>query len=415
MTAHNLISIEEALAAILKSVPTLNQPPYESVPVAEALNRITSHNITAPQNIPPFAASAMDGYAVNSEDHIFRDQPPFRLPIQGQSLAGHPYGTELIENCCIRITTGAVLPVRANAIVIQEDAELAAEHIELSVTPRQNAHIRSIGQDVKIGQLVLPAGTQMGALQLGWVSACGLDKIEVKRKLKVAIFSTGDELVTPGDKLSDGEIYDANRLVLQQLTAPLPLDVEDLGILPDDEEALTRVLEGAAKNSDLVLSSGGVSIGDADYVKEVVSGMGELEFWKIAIKPGKPIAFGKIGKAVFFGLPGNPVSAIVTYLLLVKPALEKMCGKATHNAPLKVSAILDRSLNHLKGRTEYQRATYRQSSSGTELYVSVNEDQSSNRFASFRNCNCLIELSAEAGPPSAGDRVSILPLTGLLA
>ena len=414
MISQDLISIEQALNEILGKVPAPSSPPFEIVHLAQALHRVTSCSITAPINIPPFAASAMDGYAVNSADPIFEGQPPFHLPIQGQSLAGHPYDAELKQDSCIRITTGARLPARTNAVVIQEDTVEGTQYIECSLIPDKDAHIREIGQDVKSGQLILPAGTQLGALQLGWMSACGIGSLKVHHKLRVAIFSTGDELVAPGEMLREGEIYDANRLVLEMLAAQLPLDIEDLGILPDDENTLTSVLTQAAKKSDLVLTSGGVSVGDADYMKKVVSEIGQLDFWKIAIKPGKPVAFGKIGKAVFFGLPGNPVSAIVTYLLLVKPALEKMCGKLIQTVPLKVSATLENALNHSRGRIEYQRGTYRQGSTGTDLFVRVSEDQGSNRFASFRNCNCLIELPADSGSPDAGDKVIILPLAGLL-
>jgi len=414
MIAQNLISIEEALRTILKSVPAPTHSQEETVSVAQAHNRINSRNIIAPLNIPPFAASAMDGYAVNSQDSVFKGQSPYRLPIQGHSLAGHPYSAALKNNQCIRITTGACLPARSNAIVIQENTVPGDGYIESSISPGRNAHIRDIGQDVKHGRVIVPAGTMLGALQLGWMSACGIDSLSVHRKLRVAVFSTGDELVAPGKKLSEGEIYDANRLVLQKLASQLPLQIEDFGILPDKEKVLTEVLTTAARNSDLLVGSGGVSVGDADYMKKVVSEIGRLEFWKIAIKPGKPFAFGKIGDSMFFGLPGNPVSAIITYLLLVKPAIEKMCGSATLNTPLRVSATLEQPLQHSQGRTEYQRATYRQCSSKADLKVSVNEDQSSNRFASFRDCNCLIEIPADTGSPVAGERVTILPLGGLL-
>ena len=408
------MSIEEALQSILKAVPHMLNSAFELVDTVAAHNRICSHDITAPLSIPPFAASAMDGYAVNSEHALFRAQPPYSLPVQGSSLAGHPFEGVLEANCSIRITTGAFLPAGADTIVIQEDATRNAEKIQITSAPEKNVHIRTVGQDVTVGQLIFSKGTRLGPLQLGWLAACGIGSVNVFRKLKVAIFSTGDELISAGKTLAAGEIYEANRLVLVKLAERFPVIINDLGILPDNENRIRSALTTASSESDIVLSSGGVSVGDADYVKDIVSEIGQLDFWKIAIKPGKPVAFGSIGKAVFFGLPGNPVSAIVTYLLLVKPAIEKMCGKADVDTPLKTVAILDGSISHSPGRTEFQRATYYQDSASGTLYVSVREDQSSNRFASFRECNCFIELPADSIPPANGDRVTILPLGGLL-
>ncbi len=414
MNTQNLMSIEYALQLILKTVPPMSHSAYEPVNIDAAHNRICSHDITAPISIPPFAASAMDGYAINSEDPQFTGAPPYQLRVQGRSLAGHPFHGELQKNCCIRITTGACIPARADAIVIQENAIRTSEQIEISHRPEKNAHIRNVGQDVGAGQLILSAGSRLGALQLGWLQACGIASVNVLRKLKVSVFSTGDELSSTGKSLAAGEIYDANRLVLIKLMEHFPVIISDLGILPDDEDTIRNALGAAAEKSDIVLSSGGVSVGDADYVRNIVSEIGHLELWKIAIKPGKPVAFGKIGKAVFFGLPGNPVSAIVTYLLLAKPAIEKMCGKSNVDSPLKTFATLEGSISHSPGRTEFQRATCYQDSAAGGLQVSVSEDQSSNRFASFRDCNCLIELSSDSKQPVTGDRVTILPLEGLL-
>ncbi|MBV1906093.1 MAG: molybdopterin molybdotransferase MoeA, partial [Pseudomonadales bacterium] len=264
-----LMSIDEALEKILTSAP--DKPQYSSFEsniyksLTDSHLRITARDVTAPLNIPPFPASAMDGYAVASSDNIFTEEAPYLLPLQGKSLAGNPFTKELLPNQCIRTTTGACLPDRADSIVIQENVVIKNDNIQILTKPEKLDHVREIGQDVKHKQLLFPEGTQLGPLQLGWLAACGIPEINVYRKIRMAVFSTGDELKEPGSTLKAGEIFEANRLVLEKLGNTLPVEITDLGILPDDEKQISDALKTAAKDADIILTSGGVSVGDADY------------------------------------------------------------------------------------------------------------------------------------------------------
>jgi molybdopterin molybdotransferase len=262
------------------------------------------------------------------------------------------------------------------------------------------------------GAPLCEAGRRLGPFDLAWFTACGLTTIDVRAKLRVALFSTGDELRSAGEPLQTGQIYDANRFVLQQLLRDAPVALTDLGILPDDPTRIEATLRDAAAAHDAVLTSGGVSVGDADYVRDIVERLGRIEFWKIAIKPGKPFAYGRIGDCHFFGLPGNPVSTIVTFLLLVKPILAQLAG-ANAEVPPTVPAQLEIDVAHDKGRVEYQRGTF--ANVAGKLVVAPTSDQSSNRIGSFRGANCLIEIPRDCGNLARGSNVAILPLTGLLS
>jgi molybdopterin molybdotransferase len=326
-------------------------------------------------------------------------------------MAGAPYSDTVTENHAVRIFTGAVVPARCDSVVIQELAERNGVEITLQQAPQRGANIRPPGHDVRLGERLIDAGTRLGPFDLAWLTACGEQTVCVHAPIRVALFSTGDELRDPPAELEAGQIYDANRLVLTELLRPLHVQLDDLGIVADDPNAIETMLRVAASDHDVVLTSGGVSVGDADHVRSVVERLGRIEFWKIAIKPGKPLAYGRIGDCQFFGLPGNPVSTIVTFLMLVKPALATLLG-ARITEPLRAQAILRAEIQHDAGRVEYQRGVF---STGVEgLEVVPTSDQSSNRLGSFRGANCLIEVPSNNGNLDVGSRVSILPLNGLL-
>jgi molybdopterin molybdotransferase len=257
----------------------------------------------------------------------------------------------------------------------------------------------------------MPAGTRLSPFQLARLAACGMPQVSVRKPLRLTVFSTGDELRDPGQPLADGQIYDANRLLIRHLLAGMPLQVADLGILPDDPARIRTALAAAAADTDVLLTSGGVSVGDADHVRAVVESLGELRFWRIAIKPGKPVAHGRIGRTVFFGLPGNPVSTVVTLLLLVKPALWWLAGGPS-DAPPRMSAVLADAIEHSPGRAEFQRGRLEQRAGAA--VVQVCGDQSSNRLSSFAGANCLICVPRHAGRLEAGMQVEVLPFSGIL-
>jgi molybdopterin molybdotransferase len=410
LNTREFLGLDEALTLLRTLVAPLATD-AESIPLASAVNRVVAETIVASMNVPPFNSSAMDGYAVCSSDPVFATSAPYRLSLQGGSLAGAPFDEPVHINHAVRIFTGAVVPARCDAVVIQEVVERTGDTVILQTRPERGANVRPAGHDVSAGGMLLEAGTTLGPFELAWLTACGERRVHVRPLIRLALFSTGDELRDTGTTLGVGQIYDANRFVLTRLLAPMAVAIDDLGILPDDPAIIETTLAAAAREHDVVLTSGGVSVGDADHVRNVVARLGLIEFWKIAIKPGKPLAYGRIGRSHFFGLPGNPVSTIVTFLLLVKPMLAQLAG-ARHLPRLAVNATLDVGIAHEPGRVEYQRGIH--STVGGNIHVRPTSDQSSNRLGSFYGANCLIEIPRESRDLARGDGVTILPLTGLL-
>ena len=349
----------------------------------------------------------MDGYACRSEDLADKAE----LSLIGESLAGHPFAGKLSAGSCIRITTGAAVPAGADTVVIQENVRIDGERVTLIEVPAAGANIRAVGHDVAAGDIIARRGQLLNPMDLGWIAACGVPSALTFVPPKVAVFSTGDELVEPGSSLSDGQIFDSNRFAVAALLQHLPAQVTDLGILPDDPAAIEAAISEAARTHDLLITSGGVSVGDADHIKEVVQSLGSLSIWRLNLKPGKPLAYGQLEKAHFVGLPGNPVSTIVTFLLVARPLLLKLAG-ANFRESASQNARLSEPLRHNPGREEYQRGIL----SGTtdNRWVTVSGDQSSNRMATFSGADCLIRIPKEAPDLDAGESVEVLPFYGLL-
>jgi len=382
---------------------------HDTVSVSSALGRVLARAVDAPRSLPPFPASAMDGYALRSGDAA--GAPPFRLNIAGTSYAGHPFTTPTPEGACVRIFTGAAVPRDLDAVVIQEDCDRDGEQLVIRAPVAAGDYVRPTGHDVSEGSRLLDAGRRLGPFDLGWLTACGLSEVAVTARPRIGIFSTGDELLDPGATPGPGQIFDANRTTLCQLLAALPVEAVDYGIVPDDPARIRSLLESIDLECDVVVTSGGISVGDADRVREVVQELGALRLWKLNLKPGKPLAYGRLRQAAFFGLPGNPVSTIVTALLLLRPALERLCG-TTPSRPLRVAARLRGELHHRPGREEYQRGTLE--GDANALTVTVTGDQSSNRLASFAAANCLIRVPGPAADLQDGTTVEVLPFDGLL-
>ena len=355
----------------------------------------------------------MDGYAFMAADivgavDIVGGQA---LTQVGESLAGHPFHGTLQPGECIRITTGAAVPACADTVIIQEDCRIEGLRIELTRVPDQGSNIRAIGHDITAASMLCERGKRLNPFDIGWLAAAGLSEVKVIVKPRVAVFSTGDELIEPGLSIADGQIFDANRAVLIALLDLLPVTVTDLGILPDERDLIETELARAAEHNDLILTSGGVSVGDADFVREVVESIGSIELWRLNLKPGKPLAFGTIGNTLFLGLPGNPVSTIVTYLLIAQPLLLALSNAGTVS-PAIYKAILQTPIRHSPGREEYQRGISELSNG--DRRVRVTGDQSSNRLATFSEADCLIRISKDVGDLVSGTEVEILPFFGLV-
>ncbi len=395
----NSISMEAARNIIFNAVPSISDA--ETIPVSSALGRISAQDLVSPINVPSFRASAMDGYALrHSEGNA-------TLKIAGHSLAGHPCADQVNANECVRITTGARVPDFADTVVQQENVSVQDGLITIEKLPEVGHHIRLPGSDSSKNSPLITAGQYLGASQIAVLVSHGIVKLSVLRKVKVAIFSTGDELVEAGDDIPPGCIVDANRALLTGLLNRPSIDILDLGIVKDSEQALQTTFANT-ENADVVISSGGVSVGDADFVRTVLEQHGSLQLWKIAMKPGRPLTFGKLSEQQpYFGLPGNPVSAAVTCIMFVVPAIQYMLGQATAIQP-KMTAILNSPVSKLAGRVEYQRGFLHQQDNG-QWEVTTTGLQDSHVISSLHKANCFVELGMDSVGASIGDEVSVLP------
>lgn len=409
-----LLPLDQALAQMLAELPAPNSKNAELLPLNQCANRILATSVGSPISVPSFDNSAMDGYAVRAGD-LAENR---RLTVIGKAFAGKPFEGKLRAGECVRIMTGAMIPAGADAVVMQEETEVLDEQTVLfHQAAKIGQNIRYIGEDVREGEVVLAQGSLLNVASLPLLASLGIDKLPVFPRLKVAILSTGDELTSVGAKLEVGKIYDTNRFAVSLLLEKLHCDIVDYGILPDDPEVFEKVFTQAQQEADVVITSGGVSVGEADFTKDVLEKLGQIGFWKIAMKPGKPFAFGKLEKAWFFGLPGNPVSALVTFYQLVQPALAKLAGvnaEKIANLTQNLTAIAAVPLKKSVGRQDFQRGFYAVNEAG-ELEVRPVGRQGSHIFSAFYESNCFIVLEAERSNVEAGERVTIQPFNHLLS
>ena len=381
---------------------------FEDVALSEATGRVAATDVAAPIDLPPFDASAMDGYAVRAAGLDCAGAKSFE--VIDRSLAGKPATRALSRpQTAIRVFTGAVMPDGADAVVLQEDVTTAGTVAQTTVPVHTGQNVRHRGQDVRRGDALCPAGTRLTPYRVAWLAACGIERVRVARRIRVAVLSTGDELAEAGKPLKPGEIYDSNRLAILALMREKAVQAIDMGCLEDNPDIIREALLAASEHADVIVTSGGVSVGVADFVKSVVDEIGVIDFYKIALKPGKPLAVGAVGNALFFGLPGNPVSAIITYLLFVAPAIDLMGGQ--HVAPpLMLPAVIEGTIKHSRGRREYVRGTVM--TRGNRVVAKATGDQGSNRLASFADANCLIIINEDVGNLPDGDTAPVILLPG---
>lgn len=401
----DLLPVEQARAQLLESVTPLRET--EALPLEQACGRVLAQPAGAQLDLPPCDNSAMDGYALCGDGKAFR--------LAGKSLAGHPYGGALEPGQCVRITTGAALPPGADRVAMQENVELQGDTVLLLKESRSGDHIRRRGEDVGSGDTIVPAGRRLKVPDIALLAAAGVSQVTVLRRLRAALLSVGDELrplETPAAELGIGDIYDSNRIALKAALEQLDIDVIDLGCQPDDPRQIRAAFEKARDSADIVITSGGVSVGEADYIRGVLEELGQLEMWRLAIKPGKPFTFGRLphtgGESYFFGLPGNPVSALVTLYQLVLPTLEKLRGTGETAAPFQGRARMLNPIRKAPGRLDFQRGFTYRDGDGLQV-VRTTGIQGSHILSGFSEANCFIVLPRESGDCSTGDWVTIEP------
>ena len=394
------LSLAEALARIEASITPIRGE--RRLALRSALGQVLAEPLTASQPVPAHDNSAMDGYALRSGD---AGEAPLR--IVGSAFAGHPHDGTLQPGECVRIMTGGVIPAGADAVVMQERVAVHGEQIHVMHWPAPGENIRRAGEDLQTGDVILDRGRRLTAADLGVVASTGRAELTVVRPLRVAFFSTGDELRSLGEPLGPGEIYDSNRYSLYGMLANLGVDMLDLGVVRDDEAALQNALEQAGKDADVILTSGGVSVGEADYMGYLLQRHGEAHFWSIAMKPGRPLTFGRYGNAWYFGLPGNPVSVMATFTQLVTPALRRLAGEAPATA-LRFPAVCQSALRKKPGRQEFQRGRLMTMPDGKPAVTSVGR-QGSGILRSMSEADCFIVLPADTGDIAPGELVEVEP------
>lgn len=403
---HESISIAEALQRIESDLTPITDS--VQVTIHNALGQVLAQDVCSPMNVPNFPSSAMDGYALRHSDV----SPVARLRVVGTAFAGKPYAHAIHAGECLRIFTGAMLPEGADSVMMQEYVHTEGDTIQLTAPCTAGQYVVRVGENVHVGQKILSAGKRLLPADLGLLAALGINEIAVKRRLRVAFFSTGDELCTVGQVPKAGQIYDSNRHSLAGLLKRLEIDGLDMGIIPDDPIAVEQAFLRAAQDCDAIITSGGVSVGDADFVTKILRKIGHIHFWKIAMKPGRPLTFGKIQAVAFFGLSGNPVSMMSTFYQFVQPALRYLQGQQKVQ-PLRFQVPCLSLLKKLQGRVEFQRGILTPDAQG-QLSVRSTGQQGASMLSSMSQANCFIILPIECSEIAVGEKVWVEPFEGLI-
>ena len=409
----NALKVEKARAVIRSFLAPVAT--NEKVAVRAALGRVLGEDIVSRLDVPAHDNSAMDGYALRHADLKAAGETELRLA--GSAFAGRQFAGKLGKRECVRIMTGAVMPRGADTVVIQEIVQVEGDKVRIPAGQKRGQNRRLAGEDLAAGKPVLKAGQAVGPAELGLVASLGLAEVTVRRRLRVAFFSTGDELASVGAALKQGEVYDSNRYTLYGMLSRLGCDIIDMGVVRDDPASLERALQAAAADADAIITSGGVSVGEADFIRELLGKLGEVVFWKIAMKPGRPMAFGKIAhagnEAYFFGLPGNPVAVMVTFYQFVRDALLALSGRSDDCALPLLQAPCTAGIKKTPGRTEFQRGLLARDERG-EWSVCPTGAQGSGVLRSMAEANCFIVLEHERGSVKPGDPVQVQLFDGLI-
>ena len=404
----NSLRVDEARTRILDALDTVHG--VEQLAVRQCLNRVLAEDIHSTIDVPSHTNSAMDGYALRGSD--LPAEGAASLQIIGRAMAGAPFAGSVAAGQCVRIMTGAKMPQGADTVIMQEDVSVDGENITIGSDHKPGQNVRQAGEDLAIGERVFSAGKLITPADLGMLASMGIAEVRVRRRVRVAFFSTGDELRSVGQPLGEGQIYDSNRYPLHGMLTRLGVELLDMGVIADRRDEIENAFHSAAQVADVLITSGGVSVGEADFVKETLEKIGEVNFWKIAMKPGRPLAVGRIDRCHFFGLPGNPVSSMVTFYQFVQPALQKLSGQAV-SPPLLLKATTTSRLKKAPGRIDYQRGWLETDERG-ELVVHSTGRQGSGMLSSMGKANCFIVLPLESKGVEAGDEVTVQPFAGLI-
>jgi molybdopterin molybdotransferase len=401
-----VVKAREVIARFLTPVTAT-----ERVHVRGALGRVLAEDVMSPLNVPAHDNSAMDGYAVRHAD--LKNEGEVTLKVAGSSFAGAPFKGSVAAGQCVRIMTGGVVPPGADTIVMQEHVKAEGDKVAIGGGNKKGQNLRKAGEDLAVGQVALKRGIALRPADIGLISSLGMGEVTVYRRLRVAFFSTGDELVSIGTQPQEGQIFDSNRYTIHGMLTRMDCEVIDMGVVRDDPALIERAFSEAAGAADVVITSGGVSVGEADFIKDLLDKLGEVVFWKIAMKPGRPLAYGKIGAAHFFGLPGNPVSVMVTFYQFVRDALLVLSGRDPVPAIPTFKVPCVSSLKKAPGRTEFQRGILSQDAAGA-WSVRVTGEQGSGILRSMSEANCFIILPIEQGNVTPGTLVDVQVLEGVI-
>lgn len=402
------LSVADARTRILAEIEPVRG--IAKVALRSALGRVAAADVVSPLDVPAHTNAAVDGYALAGSELPTEGSKEFR--VIGTAWAGRPFTGAVGRGECVQIMTGAPIPPGADTVVLQENVEASAERVSIPSGEQPRLNVRAAGEDVAKGELALSAGKRIQPAELGMLASLGFGEVFVYRRPRVAFFSTGDELRSIGETLGLGQVYDSNRYTLYGMLTQLGVEIQDMGVIRDDREAVHQAFVEAAAHADAIITSGGVSVGEADHVKAALDALGKMSFWQVAMRPGRPLTFGRVGNAAFFGLPGNPVAVMVTFYQLVQPGLRRLMGEPAPAAPPMFSARSLSALQTRLGRTEFIRGVLARDESGG-LVVRSTGGQGSGILSSMSEANCFIVLPPECGDTEPGAIVSVQPFHAL--
>jgi len=403
------LTVEDALHRMLDAVT--ERSTTERIHLTQAIDRVLAEPLVSPINVPSHRNSAVDGYALNSA--MLPIKPNITtLSVVGKIVAGHPYQSTLKQDKAVQIMTGAQMPEGADTVIMQEHVETEQDSVRFDARHTSGQNVRQAGEDIKQGQTILKTGIKLTPPQIGLIASLGIAEVNVKTAITAAVFSTGDEILSLGQPPREGCIYDSNRYSIISALKKLGCRVVDLGIISDDPVKLKETFELASNSADVIFTSGGVSVGEADFTKQVLADVGNINFWKVAMKPGRPVAFGHVNGTTFFGLPGNPVAVMVTFYQFALPCLQKIMGIKNPLITPSLQAQSTQNIRKLPGRTEIQRGILSQTEAG-EWQVCTSGKQGSGILRSMSDANAFIILEHERASVSAGEQVTVQPFSGL--